>query len=209
MIVIINYGMGNVGSIRNMIRKFTKDVIISSEIKDIENAEKLILPGVGSFDAGMKNLHHLNIIDLLNRRVLEDKIPVLGICLGMQLLSSRSEEGTQEGLNWISGETIKFRFKENNNNLKIPHMGWNYVKKIRESELLENMYSESRFYFVHSYHVVCENEEDVILKTLYGIEFTSALQRNNIFGVQFHPEKSHKYGLQLLKNFIEYKVNNG
>jgi len=203
MIVIINYGMGNVGSIMNMVKKFTKDVIISSEPEKIKEAEKLILPGVGSFDTGMKNLQQLNIIDLLNKRVMEEKVPVLGICLGMQLLTKRSEEGSLNGLQWIEGETIKFRFGENINNLKVPHMGWNYVKKVRDSKLLENMYEESRYYFVHSYYVKCEDESNVILKTKYGVEFTSALQKENIYGVQFHPEKSHKYGLQLIKNFTE------
>jgi len=203
MIVIINYGMGNVGSILNMVKKFTKDVIISAEPEKIKEAEKLILPGVGSFDTGMKNLQELDIIDLLNKRVLEEKIPVLGICLGMQLLTKRSEEGSLSGLKWIEGETIKFRFGENINNLKVPHMGWNYVKKVGDSKLLENMYEESRFYFVHSYYVKCEDESNVLLKTKYGVEFTSALQKENIYGVQFHPEKSHKYGLQLIKNFTE------
>jgi glutamine amidotransferase len=186
-----------------MVKKFTKDVIISAEPEKIKEAKKLILPGVGSFDTGMKNLQELDIIDLLNKRVLEEKIPVLGICLGMQLLTKQSEEGILSGLKWIEGETIRFRFGENKNNLKVPHMGWNYVKKVRDSKLLDNMYEESRYYFVHSYYVKCEDENDAILKTKYGVEFTSALQKENIYGVQFHPEKSHKYGLQLIKNFTE------
>lgn len=207
MIVIIDYGMGNVGSIQNMVKKFTKDVIISSDHNVIKNAGKLILPGVGAFDNGMKNLAQLKIIEILNDKALNEKIPVLGICLGMQLLTNKSEEGEREGLHWIDGETIKFSFNNGNNDLKVPHMGWNYVKKIRESALLENMYDESRYYFVHSYYVKCRNENESILKTLYGVEFTSALQKDNIFGVQFHPEKSHKYGLQLIKNFVELNYN--
>jgi imidazole glycerol-phosphate synthase subunit HisH len=206
MIVIIDYDMGNVGSIENMIKKFTKDVIITRNHDIIEKANKLILPGVGSFDTGMKNLNHLNLTELLNNKVLIDKIPVLGICLGMQLLTEKSEEGVMNGLQWIKGETVRFRYKDNIR-LKVPHMGWNYVKKIRNSKLLENMHEESRYYFVHSYYVICENKEDTILETTYGFNFTSALQKENIFGVQFHPEKSHRFGLQLLKNFVELNYN--
>jgi len=153
MIVIIDYGMGNVGSIQNMVKKFTKDVVITSDHEIIRNAGKLILPGVGAFDNGMKNLTRLNLIDILNDKTLNEKIPVLGICLGMQLLTNKSEEGEREGLKWIDGETVKFRLNNGNNDLKVPHMGWNYVKKIRESALLENMFEESRYYFVHSYYV--------------------------------------------------------
>jgi glutamine amidotransferase len=207
MIVIIDYGMGNVGSIQNMVKKFTKDVVITSDHEIIRNAGKLILPGVGAFDNGMKNLARLNLIDILNDKTLNEKIPVLGICLGMQLLTNKSEEGEREGLKWIDGETVKFRLNNGNNDLKVPHMGWNYVKKIRESALLENMFEESRYYFVHSYYVTCKNDKESILKTLYGVEFTSALQKENIFGVQFHPEKSHKYGLQLIKNFVNLSYN--
>ncbi|MCX6166225.1 MAG: imidazole glycerol phosphate synthase subunit HisH [Ignavibacteriae bacterium] len=207
MIAIIDYGMGNVGSIQNMIKKFTKDVIITSDHEIIKKASKLILPGVGSFDNGMKNLDKLNLIQLLNEKVLEEKIPVLGICLGMQLLTNESEEGILDGLKWINGKTIRFKFHDNTNSLKVPHMGWNYVKKICDSKLFDNMHYDSRFYFVHSYYVVCENEADVISKTLYGIEFVSALQKENIFGTQFHPEKSHKYGMQLIKNFVELNYN--
>jgi imidazole glycerol-phosphate synthase subunit HisH len=202
MIVIINYGMGNVGSIQNMIKKFTGDVIITDNKEIIKKASKIILPGVGAFDNGMKELSKLNLIDLLNEKILGEKIPVLGICLGMQLLTERSEEGILDGLKWIKGETVRFKFK-NDIRMKVPHMGWNYVKKVRDSSLLENMLEDSRYYFVHSYYVVCENEEDTILKTNYGVNFTSAFQKDNIFGVQFHPEKSHKFGLQLMKNFVE------
>lgn len=202
MIVIIDYGMGNVGSIMNMVNKFTKDVFITSDYSKIKNAKKLILPGVGAFDNGMKNLERLNIIDLLNEKVLSEKIPILGICLGMQLLTHKSEEGVKEGLKWIEAETKKFSF-DGGNNFKVPHMGWNYVKKVKDSVLLQNMSDDSRYYFVHSYYVSCKNRNDEMLKTLYGIEFTSALQKENIFGVQFHPEKSHKFGLQLIKNFVE------
>ena len=206
MIVIIDYGMGNVGSILNMVKKFTKEVEISSSHEVIKKADKFILPGVGSFDNGMKNLANLKLIDLLNEKVLKERKPVLGICLGMQLLTERSEEGILDGLKWIEGETIRFRFHDSMR-LKVPHMGWNYVKKVKNSILLENMNGESRYYFVHSYYVSCKNEDNAILKTLYGIEFTSALQKDNIFGVQFHPEKSHKFGLQLIKNFVEYNIN--
>jgi imidazole glycerol-phosphate synthase subunit HisH len=204
MIVILDYGMGNVGSIQNMIKKFTTDVVITNNHDMIKDASKLILPGVGAFDNGMKNLKSLNLIDILNDKVLKEKIPVLGICLGMQLLTEKSEEGVLEGLKWIKGETVRFRFINNNNvRLKVPHMGWNYIETISDSKLFENLYKETRYYFVHSYYVTCKNRENVIAETKYGIRFTSAVQDDNIFGVQFHPEKSHKYGLQLIKNFID------
>ena len=201
MIVIIDYGMGNVGSIQNILKKFTEDVVISSNHEMIEKATKLILPGVGSFDNGMKNLKSFNLLNILNEKVVIEKIPVLGICLGMQLLTKRSEEGVLPGLAWIDAETVKFDFEKNK--LKIPHMGWNLVYVNKQNKLLDNMYEETRFYFVHSYYIKCNNKEDVILKTNYGLDFASAVNKENIYGVQFHPEKSHKFGLQLLKNFVE------
>jgi glutamine amidotransferase len=203
MIVIVDYGMGNLGSIKNMVNKIGSEAVITSEHNLIETAEKIILPGVGAFDAGMSNLAQLNLIPLLNKKVLEEKIPVLGICLGMQLFSNNSEEGKLAGLKWIDAETVRFNFTGENLKLKIPHMGWNTVKLCKQSKLTSDIGEEPRFYFVHSYHVQCRNDEDALLKTFYGIEFTSALQKGNIYGVQFHPEKSHKFGMQLLKNFIE------
>jgi len=207
MITVIDYQTGNIGSIVNMIKKAGGEAVFSSDLEQIETAEKFILPGVGSFDIGMQKLTELGFIDVLKRRVIKDKIPILGICLGMQLLAERSEEGVLPGLGFISGDVVKFRFNNINANLRIPHMGWNSVNIKKESPLFYDMYENPVFYFVHSYHVVCNNPEDVVSTTNYGYDFASSLQRENIFGTQFHPEKSHKYGLRLIKNFVE-RVSN-
>ena len=203
MIVIIDYGMGNLGSILNMLKKIGAEAIISSNITEIEKAKKLILPGVGAFDSGMKNIMGLGLVSVLNERVLRGKIPLLGICLGMQLLTRRSEEGTLQGLGWFDADTLKFKFDKVQNGLRIPHMGWNYINVEKKHSLLNDLGENPRFYFVHSYHVVCDKVEDILATTSYGYDFTYAIIRDNIFGVQFHPEKSHKYGMKLLKNFIE------
>jgi glutamine amidotransferase len=200
MIVIVDHGLGNIGSILNMLEKIGAEAITSSNIQDIKEAKKIILPGVGAFDNAMKNLKNLGIIPILNKKVIEDKIPILGICLGMQLLTKRSEEGSLEGLGWIDAETIRFRFV-NNKTLKIPHMGWNTIDIKKECCLFKEMYEEPRFYFVHSYYVKCNNPENIFTTTNYGIEFCSSFKKDNIFGIQFHPEKSHKFGMKLLKNF--------
>jgi len=202
MIVIIDYNMGNPGSIANMIKKIGYESIITQDIKIIKRAEKIILPGVGSFDKGVYNLKNLNLWDILNYKVIEEKTPILGICLGMQLMTEKSEEGNEQGFGWIHSETIKFKF--NGNHLKIPHMGWNNIKLVKDSKLFKNIENqENRFYFVHSYHVVSKNQEDILTTTYYGYDFVSSFEKDNIIGVQFHPEKSHKYGLSLLKNYLE------
>jgi imidazole glycerol-phosphate synthase subunit HisH len=194
VIVIIDYGMGNVGSILNIIRKVGGNAIVSSDPDIIAKATKLILPGVGSFDEGMKKLEPLRKI--IEKKVLCDKVPILGICLGMQLMTQSSEEGILPGLGWIEGTTIKFSLDKQ---FKIPHMGWNYIKSIKESKLTTDLPNQSRFYFVHSYHVV---SKDVILVSNYGINFVSVINKENIYGVQFHPEKSHIYGKKLMENFV-------
>ncbi len=203
MIVIVDYGMGNLRSIQNMFKKVGVNAAISSSVDEINAADKLILPGVGAFDNAMKNLNELGLIPVLNTLVLDKKIITLGICLGMQLLTERSEEGTLPGLGWIKGETKRFTFSDDNAKLRIPHMGWNTVTLQKKSKLFADMYEEPRFYFVHSYHVVCADEQDVLCNTDYGYPFASAVERGNIFGAQFHPEKSHKFGMRLLKNFAE------
>jgi imidazole glycerol-phosphate synthase subunit HisH len=200
MITIINYGMGNLGSIRNMLKRLGIESLISGDPEVILKAAKLILPGVGAFDNGMRNLTEQNLVPVLNQRVIIDKIPLLGICLGMQLLTQKSEEGNLPGLGWFEAETIKFKFADNTS-LKIPHMGWNEVRQQSESPLLTDIGDQPRYYFVHSFHVKCKRNENEILSTFHGINFTSAIQNENIFGVQFHPEKSHKYGMKILANF--------
>ncbi len=202
MIVIIDYGVGNLGSVYNMFKKIGAIPKISSNILDIEGADKLILSGVGSFDYGMKQLYNLGLIKILNEKVIDNKIPILGICLGMQLFTKCSEEGTVKGLGWFDAETIKFQFDKNNHALKVPHMGWNTIKPEKDSLLFSEMYDDPRFYFLHSYHVTCKNNQDILGTTKYGYEFPAALEKGNILGVQFHPEKSHKFGMQILKNFI-------
>jgi glutamine amidotransferase len=203
MITIIDYKTGNLGSIQNILKRIGEDSVITSDKDEIKRATKIILPGVGAFDTGMRNLLELDLVDILNRKVKLEKVPVLGICLGMQLLSNGSEEGALPGLGWIDGETVRFRF-EDTVEYKIPHMGWNFVRQHKESKLFENMFSDPRFYFVHSYFFRANIEKDVLLSTTYEIEFTSAVEKGNILGVQFHPEKSHKFGMKLLKNFVDF-----
>ena len=202
MIVIIDYGMGNLGSIKNIVKKAGHKSIISKDSDVISNASKLILPGVGNFKEAMNNLEHLNLIEILNNKVLIEKTPILGICLGMQLMTSFSEEGNVHGLDWIKGKTTKFTFS-NQPEIKIPHMGWNEIIPSKSHKINSDFEIPSRFYFVHSYFVTCEDEDDILHQTDYHGNFTSAFHKENIFGVQYHPEKSHVFGLQLMKNFIE------
>ena len=206
MITIVDYGLGNLSSIKSMLRRIGFISEITSNLDKISLADKLILPGVGAFDNGMKNIRSKGLEPLLRKKVLEDKVPILGICLGMQLLCDGSEEGKEPGLRWIPGFAKKFNFINENKNLKIPHMGWNNVQITGNSELIKDFLPEMRFYFVHSYHVVCDNPENILLTVDYGGFVAAAIKKDNIFGTQFHPEKSHKFGMQLLKNFAELQV---
>lgn len=203
MITIIDYGCGNLGSIQNMIKKIGGKAQITSDVAQIAAAEKLILPGVGAFDTGIHNLHERGIWDILNKKVLENKTPILGICLGMQLMTNCSEEGKLKGLSWVDAETKRFDFENYPLKRKVPNMGWNYITILKESSLFKNMYDFPKFYFVHSYFVKCNNSEDVLATAEYGFTYDCSFEKGNIFGVQFHPEKSHKYGMKLLENFMK------
>ena len=201
MIVIVDYNTGNLGSILNMFKKIGHEATISADPQFVAAASKLVLPGVGAFDVGMRSLERSGLIPLLNKRVLDDRVPALGICLGMQLMASCSEEGTRSGLGWIDANVMRFQSRALSSPLKIPHMGWNRVMSARSSPLTSELPDEPRFYFVHSYFVRCNRSEDVLLTTEYGETFHSAFQSGNVWGVQFHPEKSHKFGMALLRNF--------
>ena len=200
MIVIIDYGMGNLNSIKNMFKKIGIPAIISSNTDLIRSADKLILPGVGAFDNGMKNLKDMGLIEALNEMILIHKTPILGICLGMQLMTSSSEEGILPGLGWINGKTEMFKQQELLHH-RIPNIGWNTLCVTQPHPLFEGIDRDDRFYFVHSYHVCCNDSNDVIATTLYGIRFASAFARENIMGVQFHPEKSLRFGFKIMQNF--------
>lgn len=203
MITIVDYGMGNLGSIANMFKKIGFATRITDELSEIDAAEKILLPGVGAFDTAMARINEKGLLDVLNRKALEDQIPILGICLGMQLLTDSSEEGSLPGLGWIPAKTLAFKRRIDTPPYKVPHMGWNIVEKHTPSPLTEGFeeFEEIRFYFVHSYYVQCEDERNSILRTTHGLTFDSAIQKDNIFGAQFHPEKSHKFGMKLLENF--------
>jgi imidazole glycerol-phosphate synthase subunit HisH len=203
MITIIDYNMGNVASIENILKRIGADAKITSDPSEISNAEKIILPGVGSFDYGMRNINNLRITEVLEEKVLKGNTPLLGICLGMQLLTEDSEEGSLKGLGFIKAHTIKFKSEHNGEKLIIPHMGWDYIYPKSDTVLFKNSLDNMRFYFVHSYYVECENEENILATTVYGNKFASVIGKGNIMGVQFHPEKSHKYGMNLLRNFVE------
>lgn len=201
MITIVDYGMGNLGSVANMFKKVGAQSEVTSDLAKIAKAKKILLPGVGAFDTAMNKINEGHFREVLDRKALEEKVPVLGICLGMQLLTRSSEEGTAKGLGWIDADTKRFSF-ENNQNLKVPHMGWNRVYEVNPSPLTKDLDGESRFYFVHSYYVQTDHEANVLMKTRYGLDFDSVITNGqNIFGAQFHPEKSHRYGMQLFKNF--------
>mgnify|MGYP000058900368 FL=1 len=206
MIAIIDYGIGNVGSITNMLKKVKAESYLASTIADVQRAEKIILPGVGHFSSGMESLINSGLIETIEDKVLNERVPTLGICLGMQLMADYSEEGQVKGLGWVPGKVKNFSSRPNIGNNRVPHMGWNFTKEQKQSPLLNEFIEKSKFYFVHSYFYECENPDDVLLKTDYGGDFTSAFQKENIMGVQFHPEKSHKYGMKLLGNFAEMNL---
>jgi imidazole glycerol-phosphate synthase subunit HisH len=199
-VVIIDYGMGNIRSVLNKIHRAGYEAAVSDDLLVIGNAGKLILPGVGHFLNGMKQLKKRNLIDILNQKVLIEKTPILGICLGMQLLTKHSEEGDAAGLGWIDAETIKFRLSDIRH--KVPHMGWNSIEKKKDSPLLKDIPDNSFYYFVHSYYVTCKDDKDILTMTEYSTHFVSAVQRNNVYGTQFHPEKSHEWGEKMLNNFL-------
>ncbi|MBC5991614.1 imidazole glycerol phosphate synthase subunit HisH [Pontibacter cellulosilyticus] len=201
MITIIDYGIGNLGSLNNMLKKASVASVITSEPEVIEGAEKLILPGVGSFDHGMHHLLNSGLLPILEKRVLQDKVPILGVCLGAQLMTRGSEEGELPGLGWIEGNTVKFDKARLPQSLKIPHMGWGDTKFLKEHKLFADIPEQPRFYYVHSYHFALESASDKLAEAKYGYDFPVAFARDNIAGVQFHPEKSHKFGLKLLYNF--------
>jgi glutamine amidotransferase len=198
MISIVNYGMGNLGSVLNMFKRIGVVAEIVESPEKLKEATKILLPGVGAFDQAMKRINESGFRAILDQKALVEKVPVLGICLGMQLLTRGSEEGVLPGLGWVAADTIRFPKKDG---LKVPHMGWNVVVPATQSKLNENLPEESRFYFVHSYHVQVDHQQNCILKCHYGVNFDAAIQNDNIYGAQFHPEKSHKFGMQLLKNF--------
>lgn len=200
MIAIVDYDMGNVASVANMLKRIGIDAVLTRDPEILARAEKIILPGVGAFDKGMGQLRRYDLIAPLEDAVHGRNVPVLGICLGMHLLTNGSEEGTEQGLGWIDGKTVRFRFPEDSP-LKIPHMGWNYVTPTRKSALFSSE-ERSRFYFVHGYYVACERSDDVVATSHHGAEFTCAVNRGKVYGVQFHPEKSHRFGMRLLESFV-------
>ena len=198
MIVIVDYGMGNLGSIVNMFKKIGVKASISSDAETLADAPKLLLPGVGAFDKAMERIATSGLRPILDELVLVQKKPILGICLGTQLLTRGSEEGKLPGLGWIPASTKRFPTIPG---LRIPHMGWNRVYPSSPSAITRELPEESRFYFVHSYCVQTDFAVHSLLKCHYGIDFDAAIQKENIYGAQFHPEKSHRFGMQLLKNF--------
>jgi glutamine amidotransferase len=204
MISVIDYGAGNVGSVIRMIEKVGGKAQRVSTATDIDAASIAILPGVGAFDYGMAQLASKGLIEALHDAAMVRRIPILGICLGMQLMCKRSDEGVIPGLGWFDADVKKFEF-DKALRLPIPHMGWNTLELKRENRLLDNALARTRYYFVHSYRVTCGNPEDVIATTNYGDSFVSAFARDNLFGAQFHPEKSHRFGMAMIKNFLEWE----
>ncbi len=199
MIVVIDYGVGNLSSVANMLRKVGAHVCVSRDPAVVLTADKLLLPGVGHFDHGMKMFNDSGLRDTVEKVVLDLKRPILGICLGAQMLGKGSEEGGSQGLGWIDMECRKLPSEVG---VRVPHMGWSELIKTNQSLLFGGLSDDARFYFVHSYYMCCSNESDVIAKAKHGIEFSCAVQRSHIFGTQFHPEKSLRYGLALMKNFV-------
>lgn len=200
-IVIVDYGMGNLRSVQRKFERSGVRALVSNRLEEIEGADKLVLPGVGHFASGVQKLRESGIWEVLNHQVLVKKIPILGICLGMQLMAKHSEEGDVEGLGWLEAEVVRFDVSDKRI-YKVPHIGWNEAKVQKDSKLFGGIPKDVLFYFVHSYHFRCELEADILTTTTYDYPFVSAVEKNNIFGTQFHPEKSHDWGEQLIRNFI-------
>jgi glutamine amidotransferase len=199
-IAIIDYGTGNTGSILNMLRYLNIGAFVCHETNELKKASRIILPGVGAFDHGMTNLRNSGMADMLYEKIMMRKTPVLGICLGMQLMTLRSAEGMTAGLGWINASTIAFGHQWGEK-LRIPHTGWNTVNPVKQGHLLRDMPDDARFYFVHSYHLQCHDPGIIAGKTQYGGWFDSVIEHENIFGCQFHPEKSHRFGMKIFENF--------
>lgn len=203
MIAVIDYGTGNVGSIINMLKKIGVSSVLTNDFEIIREADKLILPGVGAFDFGMQKLQDTGLAQEIRRQALENNKPLLGICLGMQMLGRKSEEGQLSGLGLIEFDNKRFAFM-NGNKLKIPHMGWDQTQVTDwDDPIVHQLDHHQRYYFVHSYHAVCDSIDNVLMSCDYGYPFTAAVRKGNIYGVQFHPEKSHKFGMALLENFAK------
>ena len=205
MIAIVNYGLGNVEAFANIYRRLKIDVCITSSVNDLKSADKIILPGVGAFDWAMTLLNKSGLRDCLDEIVLVDKIKVLGICVGMQIMASRSQEGKLNGLDWISGEVCRLDTNNSKQKTLLPHMGWNNVIPSRKGEIFSGLESGGYFYFLHSYHFIASDESSVLANTEYNGSFASSVYAENVYGVQFHPEKSHSCGIKLLENFANLK----
>jgi glutamine amidotransferase len=201
-IVIVDYGMGNLFSVQKKMKAIGSDCIISSRVEDISAADKLILPGVGHFKNGVKNLKEKKLWEPLNHSVIIEKKPILGICLGMQLMTMFSEEGNETGFGWFDANVIRFKVNDTVK-YKVPHMGWNNTILQKPNNLFLGLGSDANYYFVHSYYVKCNDTTDVLTTSNYDFDFTSSIQKKNIYGVQFHPEKSHQWGEDLLANFAK------
>lgn len=201
MITIINYGLGNINAFANVYKRLNIPVTIATQSKELKSASKIILPGVGAFDHAMTLLQQSGMREFLDELILEKKIPVLGICVGMQIIAKSSDEGELPGLGWIDGVVKKFDASLIKHKTRLPHMGWNTINPVKPTKLLENFTNNSRFYFLHSYYFQCHSDENKIAETEYGLPFTSGVNSDNIYGVQFHPEKSHENGITLLNNF--------
>lgn len=201
-ITIADYGMSNLHSVERKLRRMGAQAVVTSRPEDILTAEKLVLPGVGHFKTAMDNLNRDGLAEALHEAVIKKGTPILGICLGMQLFAKRSEEGDSPGLGWIDADVVRFKVQDTVRH-KVPHMGWNAAEIVRDGRLMKRSNEAEEFYFVHSYHLVCRDPQDVFCETEYAYLFTSGIARDNIYGVQFHPEKSHDVGEKLLRNFVE------
>jgi glutamine amidotransferase len=201
MITIVDYGLGNIAAFSNVYRRLGIEVTIAKNADALKAATKVILPGVGAFDHAMELLDRSGMRETLDDLALRARVPILGVCVGMQILARRSDEGQLPGLGWIEGEVRGFKFADAMQDIALPHMGWNDARPLSAGKLFAELQSEARFYFLHSYYMQCDRPSDVLAVCRYGIDFSCAVKSSNIYGVQFHPEKSHRFGLQLLGNF--------